>query len=338
MKRPLLVRGARQLLTLRGSEGPRRGAETRNLGVINDGSVLIRDGRIVSVGQSRRVENLAEARQADVLEAHGAVVMPGFVDASAAMPEQALRQRCLAQLAGRHGTTLMGAGIPYARRRVFEAIEGREVPMIPLLQLEPGFDDAHLTRLLRQRAAAILCADLREHSREALRFLHSLGTGILARAPRGEAAGDWLGLALAFGAAAVEPAAELTRAQAELLADSEASAVLTPATVGAARGLIDAGAAVALGSGFRAGGASTCSMQAAAALAVRDGQLDMAEAVTMATINAAHALNAGGECGSLEAGKRADLLILHLSDYREIPAYLGVNVVSKIFQAGKLVS
>lgn len=338
MTRPLLVCGARQLLTLRGSEGPRRGAEARNLGVIHDGSVLIRDGRIVSVGQSRRVENLAEARHADVLEAHGAVVMPAFVDAWATMPEQPLGQRCLAELAARHGTALMGVSIPYGRRRVFEALEDRPLPMVPLLQVEPGFDEVHLGRLVRQRAGTILCTDLRGHSRDALRNLHAMGTPILARTPREEGAGDWLGLALAFGAAAVAPEAAFTRAEAELVADSEANAVVTPHTAGAARGLLDAGAAVALGSGFRAGGGSTCSMQTAVALAVREAGVDIAEAVAMGTINAAHALRAGGECGSLEAGKRADLVILHLSDYREIPDYLGVNVVSKIFQAGKLVS
>ena len=55
MHRPLLLRGARQLLTLRGPQGPRRGADCLDLGVINDGSILIRNGRIVCVGQSRRV-------------------------------------------------------------------------------------------------------------------------------------------------------------------------------------------------------------------------------------------------------------------------------------------
>jgi imidazolonepropionase len=78
--RPLLIRGARQLLTLRGPATPRRGAELRELGLIPDGAVLIKDGLIDCVGPTRRVENLAAARGAMEIDATGKVVMPGFVD------------------------------------------------------------------------------------------------------------------------------------------------------------------------------------------------------------------------------------------------------------------
>jgi imidazolonepropionase len=80
MSRSLLVRGARQLLTLRGGSGPRRGAALREPGIIEDGAILIRNGSICEVGPSRRVENLADARDAEQIDAAGRVVMPGFVD------------------------------------------------------------------------------------------------------------------------------------------------------------------------------------------------------------------------------------------------------------------
>ena len=80
MRKVTLIRGARQLLTLRGPSGPRRGADLGNLGIIQDGAVLIADGRIVEVGPSRRLENLALARGADEIDASGCVVLPGFVD------------------------------------------------------------------------------------------------------------------------------------------------------------------------------------------------------------------------------------------------------------------
>jgi imidazolonepropionase len=48
--------------------------------VIQDGAILIRDGILVEVGPSRRVENLAQARGAIEINAAGRVVMPGFVD------------------------------------------------------------------------------------------------------------------------------------------------------------------------------------------------------------------------------------------------------------------
>src|SRR5580693_3558487 len=80
MRKALLIRGARQLLTLRGPNGPRRGADLRKLGIIQDGAVRIADGLIAEVGPSRRVENLALARGAEEIDASGCVVMPGFVD------------------------------------------------------------------------------------------------------------------------------------------------------------------------------------------------------------------------------------------------------------------
>ncbi len=75
----LLITGASQLLTLRG-RGPRRGAALSNLGIVKDGAVLVRDGRIAAVGVRSKVEALAEARGAKKLDVGGRVVLPGFVD------------------------------------------------------------------------------------------------------------------------------------------------------------------------------------------------------------------------------------------------------------------
>ncbi|MBZ5623450.1 MAG: amidohydrolase family protein [Acidobacteriia bacterium] len=50
------------------------------MGLIPDGSLLIRDGVIEEVGTTRRVENLAATRGAVEISATGRVVMPGFVD------------------------------------------------------------------------------------------------------------------------------------------------------------------------------------------------------------------------------------------------------------------
>src|ERR1022692_3780461 len=65
---------------MRGSKVPRRGDELKELGIISDGSLLIKDGVIDQVGPTRRVENLAAARGAVEISAVGRVVMPGFVD------------------------------------------------------------------------------------------------------------------------------------------------------------------------------------------------------------------------------------------------------------------
>jgi imidazolonepropionase len=74
----LLVRHAGQLLTLSGSAGPRRGAQLRDLGIIENGAVLIRDGTILAAGPASEVEK--DAHRAIEIDAAGRVVMPGFVD------------------------------------------------------------------------------------------------------------------------------------------------------------------------------------------------------------------------------------------------------------------
>jgi imidazolonepropionase len=75
-----LIRGARQLLTLRGPKTPRCGSDLRELHIIQDGALLIRDGVLRQVNLSSRVENVAEARHAVEINASGKVVMPCFVD------------------------------------------------------------------------------------------------------------------------------------------------------------------------------------------------------------------------------------------------------------------
>lgn len=78
--RKLLIRGARQLVTVRSGANPRRGAAMRELHIIQDGALLIVNGKITEVGPGRRVEMLAVSRDAEEIDASGKVVMPGFID------------------------------------------------------------------------------------------------------------------------------------------------------------------------------------------------------------------------------------------------------------------
>ena len=76
----IFIRGARQLVTLRGSALPRRGMQLSELGVIRDGALLIDGEQIREIGTTRRIENLAAARSANVIDATGRVILPGFAD------------------------------------------------------------------------------------------------------------------------------------------------------------------------------------------------------------------------------------------------------------------
>ncbi|HDM67208.1 MAG TPA: imidazolonepropionase, partial [Thermoplasmatales archaeon] len=70
----LLIKDASELLTLSGPSHPRCREEMRNLGVIEKGSIAIKNGLIVDVG--RNLEYKAE----ETIDASGKTVMPGFVD------------------------------------------------------------------------------------------------------------------------------------------------------------------------------------------------------------------------------------------------------------------
>ena len=69
-----------QLVTLAGPARPRVGPEMRELGIINRGAILIRNGLIEAVGTTDQIEPLIDS-DCEVVSATGRVVMPGFVDA-----------------------------------------------------------------------------------------------------------------------------------------------------------------------------------------------------------------------------------------------------------------
>lgn len=72
----MIIHSASQLLTLQG--GPQRGESLGNLGIIEDGAVVIRDEKIVAVGKTAEIR--AAYPNDPTLDAGGCVVMPGFVD------------------------------------------------------------------------------------------------------------------------------------------------------------------------------------------------------------------------------------------------------------------
>lgn len=74
-----LITNCAELVTVAGST-PRRGRALRNIGIIEDGALLVHTGKVVAIGARRRIEKLPAARRARKLDAGGRVVLPGFVD------------------------------------------------------------------------------------------------------------------------------------------------------------------------------------------------------------------------------------------------------------------
>ena len=104
-----------------------------------------------------------------------------------------------------------------------------------------------------------------------------------------------------------------------------------------ARKMIEAGLAVAVATDFNPGSSPTPSMQMILSIACTQMRMTPAEAITAATINAAYSLDLGGEAGSLEAGKRADITVFDVSDYRQIPYFFGVNHAGVVIKSGLVV-
>ena len=76
----LAVVNSMQVVTLAGPARPRVGPELRELGIIANGGMFVRDGRIEKVGNADEIEPLINADTV-VVDARGQVLMPGFVDA-----------------------------------------------------------------------------------------------------------------------------------------------------------------------------------------------------------------------------------------------------------------
>jgi imidazolonepropionase len=106
----------------------------------------------------------------------------------------------------------------------------------------------------------------------------------------------------------------------------------TPAAPG--RKLIDAGAAVAVGTDLNPGSSPLFSASTAMALAVRLNGLTAQEALIAGTVNAASALGLSNT-GRIEAGCAADFLVLHSDDWRDLAYTLGANPGREVWIGGQ---
>lgn len=149
-------------------------------------------------------------------------------------------------------------------------------------------------------------------------------------------------LAAEMGAATADHLEATGPAGLEALRAAHVQPVLLPASVynlgsthyPAARQMIDAGLPVVLATDFNPGSSPTTSMPLVLSLASTQMKMTPAEAITAATVNAAHSLRQGHEIGSLEPGKYADFAIHDAADYRELAYFFGRDTARTVYIGG----
>lgn len=102
------------------------------------------------------------------------------------------------------------------------------------------------------------------------------------------------------------------------------------------RQMIDAGCAVALASDLNPGSCFSCSIPLLFALACIQMKLSPEEALTALTINGAAALGRAKKIGSIDVGKKADMILLKFPSYKFLPYHVGMNLVDTVIKDGVL--
>lgn len=401
----------RDLVTLADgpASGPRRGEAMRRLGVIADGALAVRAGRIVAAGPTERLGR--DYRAVDEIDLSGYVVLPGLVDchthpvfartrehefhqrnagadymAIAAAgggilsSMRAVRETPLEVLAERterhlwgfaaHGTTTVecktGYGLSLAdEEKSLRALQ-RAAGAVPLT-IRRTFLGAHefppeyrsdrdgYVRLLveqmipRLRSLADYCDVFaepgvfdRSQSERVLAAARAHGLRLRVHADEIQPMGG-AELAVRLGADSADHLGRISDTGIEALAASDTIGVLLPGTIfflgkthyAPARRMIEAGCAVALATDFNPGSCYTQSLPLIWSLACTQMKMAPEEVITASTINPAFSLQLDAEVGTLHVGKRADLCVLDLPDWRAVGYAFGGNPVALTVKNGQ---
>jgi len=201
-----------------------------------------------------------------------------------------------------------------------EVLEAGSVSALDIFVESVAFSNAHLERM--GRLAAVNGLALRAHVEQ----FASHGS---------------VPVALAAGARSVDHLCMLATNRVKPLAEADCAAVLLPAAefLGSehhapGRELLDAGALVVLATDANPGTAPVVSMPLVIGLGARQYRMSAREALAASTLNAAWTLGLHESRGSIEVGKRADLLLLD-GPVEQIAYRLGRNPVAIALVAGE---
>jgi imidazolonepropionase len=409
----LLIVNADELVTLAGdNQKPRTGKQMREIGIIRNGGLAVKDGRIVAVGKTPDVTKSFKAE--NVVSANGKIVLPGFVDphthlvfAGSREDEFQMhvegasymeilkagggilrtvrdtRKASLEKLVDygtetldtmiEHGTTTVEAKSGYGlttkdELKMLQAIQRlnqlHSVDVVPTFlgahAIPPEFsnDPQGYARLVveemipkaAEKGLAEFCDVFCERgvfSLEQARRILLAGkdSGLKPRLHADEMSS--LGgaeLAASIGAISADHMLFSSDEGIKAMADKGVVATLLPAAAFSlmnaryadARIMINFGVPVALGTDFN----PNCwveNQQLIIAFACHFMRLAPAEAITATTINAAHAIGRAKEIGSLEVGKKADIIVLDVPNHKFLGYRFGVNLVDKVVKNGRIV-
>ena len=152
-------------------------------------------------------------------------------------------------------------------------------------------------------------------------------------------------LAAEVGAASADHLISITEEGIRTLSRSKTAATLLPSVSfflmlekkAPARRLIDAGAALNLASDFNPGSSMVGSMLFVLQLGVYLLKMSIEEAINAVTANAAYALRRHESVGSLEVGKKMDMLLCDVPDYAFLVYELGFNPIRHVIKNGRVV-
>jgi len=409
----LLIVNADELITLAGSnDKPRTGERMREIGIIRNGGLAIKDGTIVSVGKTPDITRDFKAE--DVANANGKIVMPGFVDphthlvfAGSREEEFQLRIEGVSYVeilrAGgdimrtvretrrasieklvdygtetldsmlEHGTTTVEAKSGYGlatkdEMKMLEAMQRlnqlHSVDLVPTFlganAIPPEFVDnpedyvklvtEEMIPKVTEKRLAEFCdvsCEKGAFSLEQTRRILTAGKnhGLKPRLHADEM--SQLGgaeLAAGIGATSADHLLFASDEGMKAMAEKGVVATLLPAAAFSlmrgryadARTMINLGVPVALGTDFN----PNCwveNQQCVIALACHLMKLTPSEAITATTINAAHAISRAKEIGSLEVGKKADVIVLDVPNHKFLGYRFGMNLVDKVVKNGRIV-
>lgn len=414
MKANILLTNIGQLATLRGnSESPKIGSEMMDLSIIENGAVVIRDGRIIAVGTAEEINPVYSEDASSVMQFPNKVVIPGLIDSHTHLIFGGSREHDFAmKLAGksymeildagggilntlRHTRTssleqLRGNGYYYAESMMQNGTSTIEAKSGYGLDLENELKMLNAAKKLKETIdVEIISTFMGAHAvppeyegktedyvalviNEMIPKVAELGLaefcdvfcekGVfdIEQSKRILLAAREAGMGLKIHADEIvqlggaELAAEIEAVSADhlLMASDDGLeamlkagtiATLLPATAFSlntdyadARKMIDMGLPVALATDFNPNCANE-SLFFTIALACYKMKMKPQEAIIAATINAAHAVNRGHETGSIEEGKRADLLVLDCPNPDYVTWRFGTNLTHTLITNGEVV-